>query len=40
MTSIAATSKTSIAATLKTSIKHKLLSVQEKLDLINTVDAT
>lgn len=31
---------TSTAATSKTSIKYKLLSVQEKLDIIRMVDAT
>ena len=30
----------SIAATSKTSIKHKMLSLQEKLDIIHTVNAT
>ena len=30
----------SIAAMSKTSIKHKMLSVQEKLDIINTVNCT
>jgi len=30
----------SIAATSKTSIKHKMLSLQEKVDILNTVNAT
>jgi DNA-binding CsgD family transcriptional regulator len=28
-----------MATTLETSIKHKLLSVQEKLDIVNKVEA-
>jgi hypothetical protein len=30
----------SMAAVSKTDMKHKLLSVQEKLDIVNVVDAT